>query len=276
MISPALTIGFLGTGHMAQSFIKGLVESAVIRPQQIWVSNRSERKAVKISEVFHVQHAQSNEDLCDKSHIIFVCVKPQDLREALEPLASVLHQDHLVVSLAAGVSLRELRKVLPHGNLVRVIANTALSVKKSVIGISYEEKRSPLELSLRTLLDCLGEIIEVEDTEMMSALTVATSSGTAFVFELMEYFKDWLEEYGFSEDQAQLMTTQTFLGASLLASQNSNRSFSELQDQVASKKGMTATGLLSIRENEVERGLRIAFEKTVMKERQLGKILDES
>lgn len=276
MISPQLTVGFLGTGHMAQNFIKGLVESAVIRPQQVWVSNRSERKAVKVAEMYHVQHAHSNEDLCENSHIIFVCVKPQDLREALEPLSSVLHQDHLVVSLAAGVSLRELRKVLPHGNLVRVMPNTALSVKKAVIGLAFEEKRSPLELSLRTMLETLGEVIEVEDGEMMSALTVATSSGTGFVFELMEYFKDWLEEYGFSEDQAQTMTTQTFLGASLLASENAHRSYSDLQDQVASKKGMTAAGLLSIRENEVERGLRIAFEKTVMKERQLGKILDES
>jgi pyrroline-5-carboxylate reductase len=99
---------------------------------------------------------------------------------------------------------------------------------------------------------------------------VACSSGTGFIFEMMLYWQEWLEEHGFDGEVARRMTTETFLGASLLATQ-SKESIDELQARVTSKKGVTAAGLQSMRELEIERALRISFEKAAMRNKEIGR-----
>ena len=69
---------------------------------------------------------------------------------------------------------------------------------------------------------------------------------------------------------AQLMTEQTFLGASELALKQNPQTLTELQSQVTSKKGVTAAGLESMRELEVERLLRYSFEKAAIRDQELS------
>ena len=109
----------------------------------------------------------------------------------------------------------------------------------------------------------------------MQGLSVSASSGTGFVLELMKYWQDWIEDYGFEPEVARKMTVETFLGASLLAEAESSRSLDELQQQVVSKKGMTAAGLESMRENEMERILRMGFEKALLREQELARFLEK-
>jgi pyrroline-5-carboxylate reductase len=90
-----------------------------------------------------------------------------------------------------------------------------------------------------------------------------------FVFELMIYWKEWLEEHGFAPELAQKMTVQTFLGASVLAD-GAGESLEDLQNRVTSKKGITAAGLDSLRELEVERLLRYSFEKAAIRDKELS------
>jgi pyrroline-5-carboxylate reductase len=57
----------------------------------------------------------------------------------------------------------------------------------------------------------------------------------------------------------------------MLASLEPNTSFEELQQRVASKKGVTAAGLDSMRELEIERALRLSFEKAWMRNQELSR-----
>jgi pyrroline-5-carboxylate reductase len=62
----------------------------------------------------------------------------------------------------------------------------------------------------------------------------------------------------------------TFLGASELALASEPQSIADLQAKVTSKKGITAAGLDSMRELEVERLLRYSFEKSALRDRELS------
>ena len=66
------------------------------------------------------------------------------------------------------------------------------------------------------------------------------------------------------------MTIETFLGASLLAAQSAGIDIEELQARVTSKKGITAAGLNSMRELEIERALRVSFEKASLRSKELS------
>lgn len=264
-------VGFMGAGNLAQAIIKGLVETKALPPDHIFVSNRSEGKLQKVTETYKVQAKATNEELVDSANVIVLAMKPQDLASAIDPIASSFQQDQIVMSLAAGVTIRSLEKKLPQCRIIRVMPNTPSLIGKGVIGYLASSKAQTLSTVVEDLFKPCGKVIECEDEDQFEALMIACSSGPGFIFELMTYWMEWIEERGFDHQLAREMTVQTFLGASMLASQSRESSIEDLIAKVASKKGVTAAGLESMREIEIERALRISFEKAALRNQELAK-----
>lgn len=263
-------IGFLGAGNMAQAMIKGLVEGG-IPAKNIYATNRSPGKLQKLVETFHIQTSPGNEELVDTCDIIILAVKPQDLFTALEPVTRAFDEHKIVISIAAGIRMEKLEKHLNDARLARVMPNTPSLIGRGVIGyLLNDEDDKALDATVEDLFLPLGKVIKVADEDQFEALTVSCSSGTGFVFEMMMYWQDWIEEHGFSIEEARLMTIETFVGASLLAAQ-ARENVEDLQARVTSKKGVTAAGLQSMRELEIERALRISFEKAAMRNKEMAR-----
>lgn len=264
-------IGFIGAGNMAQALIQGWLSKQLVKPEEIFVSNRTEGKLLKMTEQLGVVACATNEELVEKSDVVVLAIKPQDMEAAIEPIASSFTEDQVVVSLAAGISLKKLKKLLPQNvHLTRLMANTPARVMQGTFGYCTPGNDLRVDLWMERMFKPLGLTVKLEEGEAYEAFTVATSAGVGFVFELMIYWQEWLEERGIEPELAQSMTIHTFLGASELARQSAPLSLNELQSQVTSKKGVTSAGLLSMRELEVERGLRYSFEKAALRDRELS------
>lgn len=266
------TIGFLGAGNMAQAIIRGLLENQLVSPSKIIASNRSPGKLQKLNENFGVVSAGSNEELVERSDILVLSVKPQDLIGAIEPISQAFVQDQIVISLAAGVRMETLEKHLPQARLVRLMPNTPSLIGRGVTGyLLNDDDDEGLEATVEDLFSGLGRVFKMADEDQLEALMVATSSGPGFIFELMMYWHDWLLEHGFEPEVARDMTVETFVGSSLLAAQSPQTTLEELQNRVASRKGVTAAGLQSMRELEIERALRISFEKAALRNSEIAR-----
>lgn len=264
-------IGFLGAGNMAQAIMKGMLESGVATSDQILASNRTPGKLQKLTDQYKIQTIDTNESLVENSDIVILAVKPQDLLTAIEPIASSFNDDQIVISLAAGIKMETLEKYLPNVRLVRMMPNTPSIIGRGVIGYLVNEADAALETMMDDMCSPLGYTLKVEDEDQFEALMVACSSGTGFVLEMMMYWQDWIVEHGFDEETAKRMTLETFMGASMLAAQSKDVPFEELQARVTSKKGVTAAGLQSMRELEIERALRISFEKAAMRSKEISR-----
>lgn len=266
------TIGFLGAGNMAQAMIRGLLETPFMTPQKIIVSNRSPGKLQKLKDQFGVGVATSNEELVERADIVVLAVKPQDLLLAIEPISQSFSDHQIVISLAAGLRMKTLQRHLSQCRLVRLMPNTPSLIGRGVIGyLLGDEQDEGLESMVEDLFSTIGRVLKMADEDQLEALTVAASSGTGFLFELMMYWQDWILEHGFEPEVARQMTVETFLGASLLAEQSSSIPLEELQNRVASRKGVTAAGLQSMRELEIERALRISFEKAALRNSEIAR-----
>ena len=119
-------IGFLGAGNMAQAMMERWVSEKTLPLENIYVSNRSRRKLEKIKDTWGLKIVKHNEELLDECDIVIVGVKPQDLTEALDPLGSVMRDDHIFISMAAGVPLQKLKSYFIKGSVVRVMPNAPL------------------------------------------------------------------------------------------------------------------------------------------------------
>lgn len=265
-------VGFIGAGNLAQAIIAGLLDSGTLQKDQIVVSSRTDKRLKRIEEKFGVQIRDANEKVVDESQIVIVATKPQDFFEAVEPIATSFGPEHTVISLAAGIQLMSLKKILFEcENIVRVMPNVPVKVKAGMVGYIMAKDSVTSSRIVEALFKPLGKVIELPDEEAMSAFTVGAASGVGFALELMQYWLDWLEGYGIDKQDARQIAVQTFIGAGKLAEENTQLSFYEYIDLITSKKGVTSAGLDSIREMDLERALRIAFEKAYIRDRDLGK-----
>jgi pyrroline-5-carboxylate reductase len=265
------TIGFIGAGNMAQVLIEGWLAKNLVAANDVVVSNRTPGKLQKLSEQFKVRTVNTNEEVVDQADVVILSVKPQDLEGAVEAISKSFGEDQLVISLAAGVTLRKLKKLLPHcKQLVRLMANTPAKVMQGSFAYCSNAANIRADMFMERMFKPLGFTLKLEEGDAFQAFSVASSAGVGFVFELMIYWQEWLEEHGLDPDVAQQLTIHTFLGAGKLALQSEPQTLEELQARVTSKKGITAAGLDSMRELEIERLLRYSFEKSALRDRELA------
>lgn len=266
-------VGFIGAGNMTHALIKRMIESKELKPEQIFVSNRSPGKLIKLKDLYKINTVDHNEQIIENCDVIILATKPQDLPQVISEMASQFQPEQMVVSLAAGINLKALSRMIPEGRLCRVMPNTPSLIGRGVIGlISQNEDEAMLDM-IESLFSVMGVVLKVETEDQFDALMVSCSSGTGFVFEMMMYWQDWIQEHGFTPEEARNMTIETFVGASLLAAQSAGVDIEELQHRVTSKKGVTAAGLNSMRELEIERALRISFEKASMRSQEIARQL---
>ncbi|MBC7754814.1 MAG: pyrroline-5-carboxylate reductase [Moraxellaceae bacterium] len=267
-----MKIGFIGAGNMTQALIKGILEPKQVKNNQVYVSNRTPGKLIKLKELYPGLNAREfNEEIVDECDIIILAMKPQDLPAAVSEISEKFREEQIIISLAAGINIDALAKIIPEGRLARMMPNTPSLIGRGVIGLltqNMDESGSDL---IHDIFSSLGVMLDVETEDQFDALMVSCSSGTGFVFEMMMYWQDWIQERGFTEEEAKQMTVETFLGASLLAAQSAGIDIEELQQRVTSKKGVTAAGLNSMRELEIERALRISFEKASMRSQEISR-----
>lgn len=268
-----MNVGFMGVGNMGQALIRALISSQTLDGDRIYATNRSAGKLQKVVESFRINPLDTNEELADTCDLIVVAVKPQDFFDAVEPLTSSLSDGKILMSLAAGISIDSIQKIVPSElPIVRVMPNTPTTIQKGVIGYCLAEGSEKIEGIVQDFLRPMGLVIPVSEGDQFEAFTVAASSGPGFIYELMQYWQEWLEEHGFETEVASQIVIETFLGSSLLAAE-SKISVLDLQDKVVSKKGVTFAGLESMRELEIERALRYSFEKAALRDRELGQVI---
>ncbi|MBX9768996.1 MAG: NAD(P)-binding domain-containing protein, partial [Bdellovibrionales bacterium] len=173
-------VGFIGCGNLAQAVISALIETKTVSPQKIFASNRSDGKLQKAASQFGIQICRTNEQVADQCDIVFLATKPQDLLQAVEPIAMSFDSHHMVISLATGVHLRKIEAILTEVKmLARVMMNTPARIRRAVIGYQVSQ-RGGLRATqwVEDLMKPLGYMVEIKDDEQMSALAVATSAGT--------------------------------------------------------------------------------------------------
>lgn len=264
-------IGFIGAGNIGKSLIQGFLDSQTVKKENIFVSDLIPGRQKKICDRFGVVSAKSNEDVVESANVIILALRSADIMNVLEPIRSIFNPLQIVISLAPAISIESIKKVLPECRVGRVMPSISSYVRKGVIGFCAQSSDSALEGSILDIFSPLGEMIKLNEIDEFESFSIACSSGVAFVFELMQYWQEWIEERGIDTQTARLMTVETFLGASTLASQAKVTTLEKLQARAITKRSVTEAGLSSMRELDIERLLRYSFEKASMKTETMAK-----
>lgn len=212
--------------------------------------------------------SEANAWAVQDARLVILGVKPAQITALLSDLATSLHPEALIVSVAAGVTTATMESVV--GNpVVRAMPNTPALIGRGVTGISGGARATAAHLALADdLFRTVGTVIELPEAQI-DALSTISGSGPAYVFLLIEELTRAAEQRGFEPDVARLMVQQTFTGASLLL-EETGADPAELRRRVTSPKGTTERAIAVLQEAELGSLFARATEAALLRARELA------
>ncbi|XP_065897785.1 pyrroline-5-carboxylate reductase 3-like isoform X2 [Dysidea avara] len=238
-------IGFVGAGNMAQAVVKGLLSSG--KPFNISASatketSESYQKMKSLGVSMHV----NNVEIC-QSHVVVIAVKPYLVAKVMGEIKDHLTSDHVIVSLAAGVSVADLSQCAPSDvGVVRTSITTTVCVQSGVVVMVASPNVSDEHKKLLTdIFSVLGHFEMTDKEEYVKINTTFPGSGVAYMCMLLEAYSDGGVLIGLPRAKAIQIAAMTMMGTAKMVLETGKHP-GELKDAVCSPKGLSILGVQSL------------------------------
>lgn len=264
-------IGFIGSGKMAGAIIKGLLKSNFIEPSQILATQAEIEGLKEKSQALGVDIILDNKILAQKSDIIFIATKPNQVIDVLAEIKPFINDDKLIVSIAAGVNIKKIETNIGENiGVIRVMPNTPALVGEGMTAIIGNNFVKENELNyIQNLFKTIGKCIVLNEESQMDIVTAISGSGPAFFYKVINDIARAGEKLGLSYDKALLLSIQTAIGSAKMAL-NREISMEELIANVATKGGCTRVGIDVMEEIDTAKIFAEVIAKTSQKAFELG------
>jgi pyrroline-5-carboxylate reductase len=174
--------------------------------------------------------------------IVVLAIKPQSLETVAASLRGWIGADTLVVSIMAGITLRQIADLLAAPRAVRAMPNTPGAIGQGVSAFALSDACTALDRQIAgRLLAPLGEVVGPVREDRMDAVTAVSGSGPAYVFLLAEALEAAGRAAGLEPDIAARLARATVSGAGALLAQGEEPA--SLRRAVTSPGGTTAAAL---------------------------------
>ena len=97
-----MKVGFIGGGNMASAMIGGMIRKGAVTPDDVLVSVRTEQSVKRLENQFGVKATTENEAVAANSDLLFLAVKPNQIKSVLNLIKSHITPDTIVVSIIPG------------------------------------------------------------------------------------------------------------------------------------------------------------------------------
>jgi pyrroline-5-carboxylate reductase len=239
------TIGFIGSGNMAEALVRGIITTGVYRPQDVSLSDIRRERLRELAGKYGVVPRETNVQVVERAQTVVLSVKPQVMKEALQSIQGVPTTGRLFISIAAGVKVTQIAGVLGDVPIIRVMPNTPALVGAGASALFANERAEPLLDKALSIFAAVGKAVVVREEGLIDAVTAVSGSGPAYFFLLMEAMIDAAVALGLPPDVAKGLVLQTAKGAGLLAveADKNGESPAVLRRKVTSPHGTTEAAL---------------------------------
>ena len=266
-----LPVGVLGAGQMASALAAGWSRAGLLDPARSLSADPFPTARDKFTQATGMKAATTNREVVDACDVLILAVKPQVMAAVLAEVRPLLKPRHLVISIAAGVTLNTLAEALGTGTrLVRVMPNTPCLVGASASGYAAGSAATPDDDALvGKLFGAVGKAFALPE-HLLDAVTGLSGSGPAFIYVLIEALADGGVRVGLPRDVAQTLAAQTVFGAAKMVLETGQNP-AALKDAVASPGGTTIAGLHALEKAGFRAALMDAVEAATRRSQELGR-----
>lgn len=265
-----MRIGIIGGGFMGEAFLRGMLRAEVASPGDIAVADVVPARRAQLSE-HGVRVTDDAESACIGADVVILAVKPQDLPAVAESLTGKFGRDAVVVSIAAGIRLDDLRRHTGHRAVVRVMPNLPAAVGAgAAVYYAAAEVTSTQRAHLERVLSAVATgYVEAHSDDEVDLATAVHGSGPAYVYLLVEAMVDAAVRQGMKRQDALTLVLSTVRGSAEYAMETGQHP-AALRNQVTSPGGTTAAGLAELEAAGFRTAIDSAIEAAYERARDLG------
>ena len=224
-----MILGFIGTGKISSSIIYGIFKSK-LKVKKIYISSRNTNIAKKLSSKFRiVKVLKDNQEIIDKSSIIFLGITPKVGDKILPKLN--FSKKKKIISLISTINLEKLKRYTKIKNIVRATPLPPIEIKKGPIIIYPPQKFA------KNIFKHLGKVLEIRN-EKLSYKFWSTASLMAAYYEILNTSSKWLIKKGINKKFADIYIAELFLALSQDASNKSSQGYKKLVADSQTPKGL--------------------------------------
>jgi pyrroline-5-carboxylate reductase len=269
-MSAQLTLGFIGAGKMATALAGGFIRAGIVSAQQVLASDPSDGARLAFAKETSSRATASNSEVVKFGQVLTLAVKPGQVREVLSNIREEITNDHLLLSIAAGVPLSAMEACLPPGaRVIRIMPNTPALVGASASAFSLGRSARPEDGKLtQKLLETVGQAFELKEG-LLDAVTGLSGSGPAYIYLVIEALSDGGVAAGLPRDVATKLAAQTVLGSGKMVLETGLHP-GALKDMVASPGGTTIEGLCELEKGKLRGTLINAVRAATEKSKKLA------
>ncbi len=263
-------IGFLGCGSMGQAMIQGMIQSNLVKPEQIAATALSDETIDFVDEEYGIHISTDNKKLAQESDILFLAVKPYIYQGVIQEIKSSIHEHTVIVTVAAGITLDQVKESF--GSQVKVIRsmpNTPSLVGAGMSVLCPNDFITEEDLhDVKELFESFGEA-EVIEEHLMDAVPALSGSSPAFVYMFIEAMADTAVQQGFPRDKAYKLASQAVQGAAKMVLETGKHP-GELKDAVCTPGGTTIEGVTALEQTGLRSSVIQAMTACTNKSKELS------
>jgi len=257
-------IAVIGAGMMGGAIVQSLLKSGY-KGKITAVDIQPEK--LKEQEKLGLAVTTDNKKAVAEADIIFVCVKPAAVKTVLQQINSNA-KGKLVISIAATVPLKYVKKYVPDAKPVRIMPNVAALVQASYTAYCCGENVTKKDKEkIKSLLTRMGVCEEV-DEKYMDAITALTGSGPGYIAVIIEALMYAGLKVGLPRKVALYGAAQTVLGTGKLVMDLQEHP-AKVKDMVTTPGGTTIEAIYELEGSSVRQALMRAVEEAAKKSKRI-------
>ncbi|NQV23152.1 MAG: pyrroline-5-carboxylate reductase [Rhodopirellula sp.] len=268
--SANLTVGFIGAGRMATALAQGLISAGFVSADRVVATDVVPAALDAFAKQTSARVVEGTSKVISDCDVLFLAVKPQQMGLVLQGLSKQLEDRHLVISIAAGLSLSVYESALgANRRIIRVMPNTPCLVSECAAAFSTGGSATTEDAKLvEEMLATVGIAVRV-DEKLLDAVTGLSGSGPAYAYQIIEALSDGAVRVGLPRDIATRLAAQTLLGAARMVLETGQHP-GELKDAVTSPGGTTIAGIHALEAGGLRGTLMNAVQAATERSRELG------
>ena len=236
--------GFIGTGSMGSMLIRKIIGSGLVAPGGISASSKSGISARALATKTGITAGPSNCSVAENADVLFICVKPLEVRGVLDEVRDVLKRDALLISIAGCVSLENLRDWAGDNiHSVRIIPSVTAEENAGISLVAWGHGVTPGDKKLVLgLLNAISTAVEIDEQDF-DLYTNLTSCGPALIASMMREFARAAVRTGtIPPGLAEYLVKETMAGTARILG-GERVTFDDVIGRVATKGGSTEEGV---------------------------------
>jgi pyrroline-5-carboxylate reductase len=265
-------IAVIGSGNAAEGIVHGVLRQSILLDDRIIATDPNPARREVFADRFGIAVTDDNRDAVENSYIVLLAVKPQQFKEVVAGFADLIRDDHVIVSIMAGVSTETLEQQFPQVNarVVRVMPNLAMHVGAGMAGLYPGQHAQEADLlRAQRIFEAAGKTVVLHEEGLMDAVTAVSGTGPAYFYYFTETIVAAGEAAGLTRQQAMLLVTQACYGAALMMLE-SKEPPEELRAKVTSAGGTTEAAMGCMHGHNVFEHIKEAVVAACERSRELG------